>query len=72
MSELEALSLAKKDLVVVGLAVDGSDARRVTIFAEKLHITYPIVAGNMTSTKQFNPLGFPTSIVYNPTGRHAF
>lgn len=72
MPELEALSLTRKDLAVVGLAVDGSDARRVTLFVEKLNITYPIVAGNMTSVKQFNPRGFPTSILYDPSGRQAF
>ena len=72
MPELEALSLARKDLAVVGLAVDGSDTRRVMLFAEKLHVTYPIVAGTMASVKQFNPRGFPTSILYDPTGRQAF
>lgn len=69
MPELEALSQSRKDLAVIGLAVDGNDARRVTLFVEKLHVTYPIVAGSMDSVKQFKPRGFPTSILYDPFGR---
>lgn len=72
MPELEALSKARTDLVVLGLAVDGHPARRVEQFSEKLGITYPIVAGNAAMAKQFAPRGYPTSILYDASGRKAW
>ncbi len=69
MPELQALSTSRDDLIVLGLAVDGQNARRVTQFAEKLKITYPIIAGNTEVAQQFKPKGFPTSILYDATGK---
>lgn len=68
MPELEALSNARKDLVVLGLAVDGHPARRVMQFAERLGVTYPIIAGDAAMARQFSPKGYPTSILYNASG----
>jgi thiol-disulfide isomerase/thioredoxin len=68
MPELQALSQVRDDLVVLGLAVDGQSARRVTQFAEKLHISYPIIAGNADMAQQFRPQGYPTSILFNASG----
>lgn len=72
MPELEALSKARKDLVVLGLAVDGQHAQRVAQFAEKLKVTYPIIAGNGKLAGQFNPKGYPTTILYDGLGRQIF
>ena len=72
MPELEALSKSHNDLVVLGLAVDGQSAARVSQFAEKLHITYPVIAGNADSARQFNTRGFPTSILFDPSGNQVF
>jgi thiol-disulfide isomerase/thioredoxin len=69
MPELEALSKSRNDLVVLGLAVDGQNARRVTQFAQKLNISYPIIAGNEKLAQQFKPKGFPTSILYDASGK---
>lgn len=71
MPELEALSKSREDLVVLGLAVDGQNARRVTQFTEKLSISYPIIAGNTEMARQFSPKGYPTSILYNASGKQA-
>lgn len=68
MPELEALSKSHQDVVVLGLAVDGQDARRVTHFAEKLHVTYPVIAGNADSAKQFKTRGYPTSFLFDRSG----
>ena len=68
MPELQTLSKARDDLVVLGLAVDGQSSRRVTQFAQKLHITYPIIAGNADMAQQFGPKGYPTSILFNVSG----
>lgn len=69
MPDLEALSKSRIDLVVLGLAVDGQSAGRVEQFAEKLQVTYPIIAGNAELAKQFKPKGYPTSILYDKTGQ---
>jgi thiol-disulfide isomerase/thioredoxin len=69
MPELEALGKSRNDLVVLGLAVDGQNARRVTQFAEKLNVTYPIIAGNAEMAQQFGPRGYPTTILYNTSGK---
>jgi thiol-disulfide isomerase/thioredoxin len=69
MPDLEALSKSRNDLVVLGLAVDGQNSARVTRFAEKLAVTYPIIAGNPETARQFGPRGYPTSILYDPSGR---
>jgi thiol-disulfide isomerase/thioredoxin len=68
MPELEALSKSRDDLVVLGLAVDGQNPRRVAQFAEKMRVTYPIIAGDEEMAKQFKPRGFPTSILYDRAG----
>lgn len=69
MPDLEALSKSRNDLIVLGFAVDGQNVSRVEQFAEKLHVTYPIIAGNAELAKQFKPKGFPTSILYDKTGQ---
>lgn len=72
MPELEALSKAHSDLVVIGLAVDGRNSERVRQFAEKLHVSYPIVAGDADMTKQFKPRGYPTSLLFDRSGNLVF
>lgn len=69
MPELEALSESRKDLVVLGLAVDGQNVRRITQFASGLNITYPLIAGNPELARQFGPRGYPTSLLYDPSGK---
>jgi thiol-disulfide isomerase/thioredoxin len=68
MPELEALSQSRHDLIVLGLAVDGQNERRVSLFADKLDITYPIIAGNEKLARPFKPKGFPTTILFNASG----
>ncbi len=68
MPELQALSQSNPDLVVLGLAVDGENEQRVKQFVERLKITYPIVAAGPEKIKPFSPKGFPTTIVYSPSG----
>jgi thioredoxin-related protein len=63
------LSKSRADLVVLGVAADGQNARRVMQFAEKLNISYPIIAGNAQMAQQFGVKGFPTSILYDLEGK---
>jgi thioredoxin-related protein len=63
------LQKARSDLVVLGLAVDGQNPARVAQFAERLHVTYPIIAGSEALAKQFKPRGYPTSILFDGSGK---
>lgn len=69
MPELEMLSKSRDDLVVLGVAVDGQQPRRLAKFVEKLHVTYPIVAGSEALAAEFEARGYPTSILYAPSGK---
>lgn len=72
MPELESLSKAHSNLVVIGLAVDGRNAERVRQFTEKRHVSYPIVAGDVDMAKQFKPRGYPTSLLFDGSGNLVF
>lgn len=70
MPELEAFSRAHAgEAVVLGMAVDGQDERRVLRFAERLRVTYPIVAADRAALSQFALRAYPTTFVYDPAGR---
>ena len=72
MPELEALSKAHDEVVVLGLAVDGQSPRRLAQFAEKLRVSYPMVAGDDKLAAQFGARGYPTSILFDPAGKQVF
>ncbi len=72
MPELEALHKSRSDLTVLGVSVDGEPAAKVTDFAGKLNITYPIIVGNLSIAQPFAPKGFPTTILYDGNGQEVF
>ena len=69
MPELEALSKNHKELLVLGVSIDGKSEAALKDFTGRLHITYPIVASAMETAHLFNAKGFPTSILYDPQGQ---
>jgi thiol-disulfide isomerase/thioredoxin len=69
MPELEALSHARNDVVVLGLAADGDSALRLRQFAQALRVTYPIVAGNDKVMAEFKVKAYPTTLLFNPEGK---
>jgi thiol-disulfide isomerase/thioredoxin len=69
MPELEALSHARTDIVVLGLAADGQNAARLRQFAQALHVTYPIIAGNQALMAEFQVAAYPTTMLFNPEGK---
>lgn len=72
MPELESLGKARQDLIVIGIAVDGQNPQRISQFAKKLNVTYPIVAGTSEIAKHFKSRGYPTSYLFDGTGRQVF
>ena len=69
MPELEALSHARGDVVVLGLAADGDNAQRLRQFAQALRVTYPIIAGNDKVVAQFKVTAYPSTLLFNPDGK---
>lgn len=70
MPELESLSRSNPDLTVLGLSVDGSQNReQVTRFAARAGVTYPVIVGDMSQGQQFEVKGFPTTVLYAPSGK---
>jgi thiol-disulfide isomerase/thioredoxin len=69
MPELESLSRARADLVVIGLAADGENEAKVRNFARALKVSYPIVAGNTALMNVYGIKAFPTTLVYDPDGK---
>ena len=68
MPELEALSRARLDVVVLGLAADGEDPQKVARFARALKVSYPIIAGDAAALRQFPVRAYPTTLLFDPTG----
>lgn len=66
MPELEALSHARGDVAVLGLAADGGNTARLRRFAQALHVTYPFIAGNEKLMKEFKVQAFPTTLLFDP------
>lgn len=69
MPELEALSHARGDIVVLGLAADGDSLPKIRRYAEVLHVTYPIIAGNEATMKEFKVNAYPTTLLFDPEGK---
>ncbi len=69
MPELEALSHARSDVVVLGLAADGDNIVRLQQFARALRVTYPIIAGNDKVMAEFKVKAYPTTMLFNPQGK---
>jgi thiol-disulfide isomerase/thioredoxin len=59
----------KKDLVVIGIAMDSGSSKTVIDFARAHGISYPVVMGNRKITAQIGAVDvLPVSYLYNPKG----
>ena len=69
--DLVALSENKKNnLVVLGVAMDYQDPKKVLDFADQMMVSYPIVLGNYKMAEQVGAVpGLPTTYLYNPQGK---
>ncbi len=69
---LQQLHETRKDLVVIGIAMDYQDPEYVKQFADDLLVTFPIVLGDRKIAAQIGKIpGLPTTYLYNPEGRVA-
>jgi len=72
MPALQQLHETRKDLVVIGIAMEYQDKEYVKQFADDLLVTFPIVLGDRKIAAQIGKVpGLPTTYLYNPEGRLA-
>jgi thiol-disulfide isomerase/thioredoxin len=72
MPDLQKLHETRKDLVVIGIAMEYKDPAYVKQFADDLFVTFPIVLGDDRIAAQIGRIpGLPTTYLYDPTGKVA-
>nr|WP_177257225.1 TlpA disulfide reductase family protein [Nitrosovibrio sp. Nv17] len=70
--DLVSLHESRKDVVVIGVAMEYQNPRTVLEFVNSLSITYPIVLGNRKIASQIGPISMlPTTYLFDPTGQPA-
>jgi len=70
--DLAALHEARKDIVIIGVAMEFDDPATVMKFVDDLSIPYPVVLGNHKIAGQIDELSMlPSTYLYDPTGNPA-
>ena len=70
--DLIALYENRKDIMVIGVAMDFSDSQVVMDFVQSMSITYPIVLGNRQIASQLDDISLlPSTYFFNPDGKPA-
>lgn len=68
--EIAAFHRDNKEVVVLGVAVDAQDAKKVRQFAAKVGHDYPLVIATDDVEKQLgSPRALPTTRIYDPQGK---
>jgi len=70
--DLVAIAESRKDVRVLGVAMEFQDSKQVLQFAEGLFVNYPIVLGDRKTADQVGKVvGLPTTFIYDPHGKLA-
>lgn len=71
--DLSKLSRERKDIVIIGIAMEYDKTEDVMQFAEKMKIPYPIVLGNRTTATQIGDdiSLLPSTYLFTPDGKPA-
>jgi thiol-disulfide isomerase/thioredoxin len=70
--DLVMLQENRKDLAVIGIAVDYKSRKEIADFAEDNLMSYPVVLGDDPVLSQFGTADvLPTTYIYNPQGKLA-
>ena len=70
--DLVAIKESRKDLEVIGIAMEFQDAKQVLQFADGMFVNYPIVLGDRRISESIGKVdGLPTTFIYDPQGRLA-
>lgn len=70
--DLVSLYESRKDVMVIGVAMDYQNPKTVLKFADSLSISYPIVFGDRKIAAQIGPVSMlPTTYLFDPAGQPA-
>jgi thiol-disulfide isomerase/thioredoxin len=70
--DLVAIKEARKDVEVIGIAMEFQDAKQVVQFADGMFVNYPIVLGDRKVSESIGRVdGLPTTFIYDPQGKLA-
>ena len=70
--DLVAIKESRKDVQVIGIAMEYQDAKQVMQFADGMFVNYPIVLGDRKVSESVGQVdGLPTTFIYDPQGRLA-
>jgi thiol-disulfide isomerase/thioredoxin len=70
--DLVAVKESRKDLEVIGIAMEFQDAKQVVQFADGMFVNYPIVLGDRKISESIGKVdGLPTTFIYDPKGNLA-
>lgn len=70
--DLVSLYESRKDVMVIGIAMDYRDPKTVLKFVDSLSISYPIVFGDKKIAAQIGPVSMlPTTYLFDPAGQPA-
>lgn len=68
--DLVAIKESRKDLEVIGIAMEFQDAKQVMQFADGMFVNYPIVLGDRKISESIGRVdGLPTTFIYDPQGQ---
>lgn len=70
--DLVSLYESRKDVMVIGIAMDYQNPKTVLKFVDSLSISYPIVLGDRKIAAQIGPVSMlPTTYLFDPAGQPA-
>jgi thiol-disulfide isomerase/thioredoxin len=68
--DLIMLNDKRKDVAVIGIAMDYKNSKEISTFVSDNLMVYPVVLGDDTVVKQFGATdALPTTYLYNPQGK---
>ncbi len=70
--DLVSLYESRKDVMIIGIAMDYRDPKTVLKYVKSMSISYPIVLGDKKIAAQIGPVSMlPTTYVFDPEGNPA-
>ena len=70
--DLVAIKEARKDVEIIGIAMEFQDDKQVVQFADGMFVNYPIVLGDRKISASIGQVdGLPTTFIYDPQGKLA-
>lgn len=70
--DLVSLYESRKDVMIIGVALDYGDSKTVMKYVKSMSVSYPVVLGDRKTAAQIGPVSMlPTTYVFDPEGNPA-